>query len=51
MEKGQGEIDSILTDEVRKTVPFIEETLTAEMVAKNNVSIFNDEGDPQKVAR
>lgn len=46
--KGQGEIDSILTDEVRKTVPFIEETLTAEMVAKNNVSIFNDEGDPQK---
>ena len=33
---------------MEKTVPFIEETLDAETVAKNNISIFNDEGDPQK---
>ena len=46
--KGQGEVDSILDDEVEKTVPFIEDTLDAETVAKNNISIFNDEGDPQK---
>ena len=33
---------------MEKTVPFIEKTLVAETVAKNNISIFNDEGDPQK---
>ena len=33
---------------MEKTVPFIEETLDAETIAKNNISIFNDEGDPQK---
>ena len=27
---------------------FKEETLVAETVTKNNISIFNDEGDPQK---
>ena len=46
--KGEGDVDSILQDELEKTVPLIEETIPDELLAKNNLSLFNNEGDPQK---
>jgi hypothetical protein len=41
--KGQGDVDSIIRDELTETIPRIYRALN-----DSEISIFNDEGDPDK---
>ena len=46
--KGHAEVDSIVQDELEKTLPFLSKELNISTYASREISIFNDEADPLK---